>query len=99
MLTGDGPVVVDQRLDRVGQVDHLGIAVNLHVGTIEFVREHHHTRVSVALHVGRLRALRITRYDNAAHFVYAARHRRALQRPVRAKRGEHHPMARSDEVE
>ena len=32
VLAGDGAVVVDQRLDSVGQVDDLGVAVDLDVG-------------------------------------------------------------------
>jgi hypothetical protein len=99
VFTGDGPVVVDQRLNGVRQLDHLGVAVDLHVGVIEFVGKHHHAGPRRATDVGRFGALRIAGDHNATGVVDPTGHRGALQRAVRAKCGEHHAMSRPDELQ
>jgi hypothetical protein len=86
-----------QRLNGIGQVDHLRIAVDLHVGIIEFVGEHHHAGARCAADIGRLGALWIARDHDAACVVDPSRDRGALQRAVRPKCGEHHAMSRPDE--
>src|ERR1700730_6987613 len=42
VFTGDGAVVLDQRIERVGQVHHLRRAVDLDIGVAEVVRHHDH---------------------------------------------------------
>jgi hypothetical protein len=69
MFAGDGPVIVDQRLHGARQVDHLGIAVDLHVGIMEFVGKHHDTGLRRAPDVGRFGALRIAGNHDAAGVV------------------------------
>jgi hypothetical protein len=53
VFAGDGPVVVDQRLNGVRQVDHLGVTVDLHVGVIEFVGQHHDAGKRGSTDIGR----------------------------------------------
>jgi hypothetical protein len=98
MLTRDGPVVVDQRLDGIGQLDDFGVTVDLDVRPVEFVRQHGDTGLRRSPDVGRLGALWITGDHDASRVVDAAGHRRALQRAVGPKCGEHHVMSRTNEL-
>jgi hypothetical protein len=99
MFTCDGPVIVDQRLDGVRQVDHLGVTVDLDVGVVEFVGKHRDAGPWCATDVCRFGPLWIAGDHDAAGVVDPTRHRGALQRAVRPKRNQHHAMSRPDEVQ
>src|ERR1700722_4686289 len=99
VLAGDRAVIVDERFDRLRYVDHFGVPVDLHVGAVELVGEHDHACLRSAPDVGALGALGIARDHHPALFVDAAGHGRALQRAVRPKGGQHHPVSRPDEIE
>ena len=66
VLARDAAEVLDQRLDRVGRVDDLAVAVDLHPGAAEVVGEHEHADPRVAAGVGRLGPFRVGRDDDAA---------------------------------
>jgi len=99
MFARDRAVVVDERFDGIGHIDDLRIAIDLHVGAVELVRQHSDARAWITPQVGGLGTPRVTRDHDPALLVDPACHRRTLQRSIRSKRGEHHAMSRSDEFQ
>jgi hypothetical protein len=75
VLAGDGAVVVDEGLERLGQVEHLALAVELHPRAAEVVGQHQHADPGVAPGVGDLGALGVGRDHEATLGVHAARDR------------------------
>src|ERR1700683_3311233 len=99
MLAGDRPVVVHQRLDRVGQVDHLGRAVDLHPGTAEIIGQDDHADLLVAAGVAGLGPLRVGGDHDPAFGVDPAGHGGCLGLPS-GPGGDHDGvMPGPDEVE
>ena len=58
-LTGDAAEVVDQTIGRLGHVQHLGVPVDLHPGTVPVIGEDEHRDPGVVLGLTGLRAGRI----------------------------------------
>jgi hypothetical protein len=79
VLAGDHPEVLDQRLQRLRQVDDLGLAVHLHPRAAEVVGQHEHAGPWVAAYVGALGPLGVGRDDDAAAGVDPAGHGRRLR--------------------
>jgi hypothetical protein len=99
VLAAEGAEVVDERLEGLGQVEHLAPSVDLHVRAVPVVGEHHEADPRVAARVGDLRPLRVGGDDEAALTVDAARHRRGLQAAVGAGRRQHDVVPLAAEVE
>src|ERR1700722_7276238 len=99
VLAGDGAVIVDERFDRLGHVDHFGVPVDLHVGAVELVGEHDHACPRSAPDIGALGALGVARDHHPPLLVDTAGHGRALQRAIRPKGGQHHSVSWPNEIE
>ena len=80
MLAGDGAVVLDQPVERLGHVDHLGVAVDVDVRAVPVVGEHAERHPRVAAGVGGLRALGV----GGEHDPPGGRRRRRTGRALRA---------------
>jgi hypothetical protein len=98
VLARDAPVVLDERVERLGHVEHLGGAVDLHERPVELVRQHQHGDVGIAPGVAGLGALGVGRDHDPPAIVEAARDRGRLWAPVGAGRDEHRPVPRAHEV-
>src|SRR6476661_5247412 len=99
VLAGDGAVVVDEGLQRLGHVEHLDLAVDLDPGTTEVIRQHHHAGPRVPSRVRGLGALGVGGDDDAALRVHPARDRRELGLTVVAAGDQHHLVPRPDELQ
>src|ERR1700712_873943 len=99
VLAADAAEVVDQGFDRLGQVDHLGGAVDLDPRPVPVVAVEHQAGPRVAPEVGDLGARRVRRDDDAALLVDTRRHRRELGRAVLAVRHEGDPVSWTHELE
>ena len=83
VLAGDRPEVLHQRLDRLGHVEHLGGAVDLHPGPAEVVGQDQHADLLVTPGIAGLGAFRVGRDHDPALGVDAAGDRRRLRMSVR----------------
>ena len=66
MLAGNRAVVVDKWFDCLRRVDHLCVTIQLHIGAVEFVGQHNHTRLGGASDVDALGTLGVARHDHPA---------------------------------
>ena len=89
VLTRDPPVVVDERLQRLREVQHLGLTVDLHVLAAPVVGLRAQRDPMVSPCVAGLRPARIRRDDDPAGRIDAARHRRQLGPSVGSSSGQH----------
>jgi hypothetical protein len=99
VLAGDRPEVLHQRLHRLGQVEHLGGAVDLHPGPAEVVGQHHHADLPVTPCVADLSAFRVSRDHDPALGIDAAGDRRRLRPPVGPRRDHDRVVPRGYEVD
>lgn len=99
MLAGDRPEVLHQRLHRLGQVEHLGSAVDLHPGPAEVVGQHHHADLPVTPGVAGLGAFRVGRDHDPALGIDAAGDRRRLRPPVGPRRDHDRVVPCGNEVD
>ena len=99
MLAGDAAEVVDEALNCLRHVQHLGVAVDLHPRAVPVVGEDEHRYPRVPLGVAGLRSGRIGGDDNPALEVHTTGHRRNLRAAVAAGGSEQQPMAWTGEVE
>ncbi len=95
----DRPVVRDQRLHRFWHVHDLGVAVDLHPGAAEVVRQDNDAGTGILAGVAGLRAGGVGGDNETSGLVDAARHRRGLRAAVGTCRDDDGVMTGPDEVE
>src|SRR5215218_11175928 len=98
MLAGDGAKVLDQAVDRLRQVEHLGFAIDLHPRAVPVVGKDEHRDLWVSLGVAALRPGRIGGDDDPTLRVDTAGDRRDLRAAVATGGGEQETVAGTDEV-
>jgi hypothetical protein len=99
VLTGDRPVVGDQGVHRRWHVNDLCIAIDLHPGATEIIREDDDADARIPAGIAGLRASRVGGDNETSGLVNAARHRRRLRAATGTGRDDDGVVTRPDELE
>src|SRR4051812_28223769 len=99
VLAADRAVVLDQGLQRLGQIQHLGLAVHLHPRAVPVLGQHAQRDGGVPTDVGDLRPLRIGRDDDPSVAIHPAGQRRHLHAAFASPGHEDRLVARTEELQ